>query len=384
MRLVQDSPTVNASSPSGSAARQRLATRLTSTICCPGDHEIPDVLRPLPRRRGMSDIAESAIQAALVDRLTKPDLGWRFVAGGALDRTADAVLIESEVVAALRRLNPAIAEKPERVDEVLPRLRATILAVRDDGLVESNRRMTSWLRGQETIRFVGTDDYVPIRLIDFDNPRANSLDRLDRGHLPPGHRGAPVRPRAVGQRLPAGRGRNQDPREPHDLVAQRRRGHPRRLRGQDPRLLRAQRALVRHRGQGVPLRGHPPARRDVAAVVAHDRRVAAPRARVRPALGRVAAPARDAARHHPDVHAVLPAVLGGGWLHDQDHPALPAGRGGRGHRGPGPRPPSAAGARLASPRQRQDAPDGVRRRSAAPASPTSTPRPSSSCSTDWT
>ncbi len=123
----------------------------------------------------MSDIAESAVQAALVDRLTKVDLGWRFVAGGALDRTNDAVLIESEVVAAFRRLNPTIAEKPERVDEVLPRLRATILAVRDDGLVESNRRMTSWLRGQETVRFVGTDDFVPVHLIDFDNPRSNSL-----------------------------------------------------------------------------------------------------------------------------------------------------------------------------------------------------------------
>ena len=123
----------------------------------------------------MSDIAESAVQAALVERLTRPDFGWRFVAGVALDRTTDAVLVESEVVAALRRLNPAIAEKPERVDEVLPRLRATILAVRDDGLIESNRRMTGWLRGQEAIRFVGTDDYVPVRLIDFDHPRANSL-----------------------------------------------------------------------------------------------------------------------------------------------------------------------------------------------------------------
>ncbi|HEY5482769.1 MAG TPA: HsdR family type I site-specific deoxyribonuclease [Propionibacteriaceae bacterium] len=123
----------------------------------------------------MSDIAESAVQDALVDRLTKPDLGWQYVAGAALDRTTDAVLIESEVVAALCRLNPAISEKPDRVDEVLPRLRATILAVRDDGLVESNRRMTGWLRGQETVRFVGTDDYVPVRLIDFDHPRANSL-----------------------------------------------------------------------------------------------------------------------------------------------------------------------------------------------------------------
>jgi type I restriction enzyme R subunit len=123
----------------------------------------------------MSDIAESAVQAALVGRLTKPNIGWRSVAGGALDRTSDAVLIESEVIEALRRLNPAIAAHPERVDEVLPRLRATILAVRDDGLVESNRRMTGWLRGQETVRFVGTDDYVPVRLIDFDHPRANSL-----------------------------------------------------------------------------------------------------------------------------------------------------------------------------------------------------------------
>src|SRR4051812_30032947 len=104
----------------------------------------------------MSEIAESAVQAALVDRLTRADFGWRFVSGEALDRTTDAVLIESEVTAALRRLNPAIAEKPERVDQVLPRLRATILAVRDDGLVESNRRMTGWLRGQENVRYVGT------------------------------------------------------------------------------------------------------------------------------------------------------------------------------------------------------------------------------------
>lgn len=123
----------------------------------------------------MSDIAESAVQAALVDRLTKPDLGWRLVAGGALSRPNDAVLIESEVVAALRRLNPAIADKPERVNEVIPRLRASIFAVRDDGLLESNRRMTNWLRGQETVRFVGSEDFVPIHLIDFANPRANAL-----------------------------------------------------------------------------------------------------------------------------------------------------------------------------------------------------------------
>jgi len=123
----------------------------------------------------MSEIAESAIQDALIERLTKPDLGWHFVPGPDLDRPFDAVLIEADVVAALTRLNPAIAEKPERVDEVLPRVRASILAVRDDGLMAANQRMMGWLRGHETVRYTGTDDFVPVRLIDFEDPRSNSL-----------------------------------------------------------------------------------------------------------------------------------------------------------------------------------------------------------------
>ena len=91
----------------------------------------------------MSDIKETAVQAALVGRLTKPDLGWTFVAGGSLARDSDSVLIEPEIVGALVRLNPVVAEDPARVDEVLPKLRAAILGVRDDGLMEANRRMLS-------------------------------------------------------------------------------------------------------------------------------------------------------------------------------------------------------------------------------------------------
>ena len=123
----------------------------------------------------MTQLNEVAVQQALIERLTRPDVGWRFVSGGRLDRSLDAVMIESEVVAALRRLNPAIAAQPERVDEVLPKLRAAILSVTNDGLVEANRRMMEWLRGQQTIRFVGTDDFVPIHLIDFASPRSNGL-----------------------------------------------------------------------------------------------------------------------------------------------------------------------------------------------------------------
>lgn len=121
------------------------------------------------------ELAESAVQAALVDRLTKPDLGWRFVAAGDLPRQLDGVLLEDHVADALARLNPVIAERPERIQEVLPRLRATLLAVANDGLVAANEEMTAWLCGRKTLRFLDTDDYVPVRLIDFDDPAANEL-----------------------------------------------------------------------------------------------------------------------------------------------------------------------------------------------------------------
>lgn len=119
--------------------------------------------------------AERTVQDALIHRLTQSDLGWTHVRGEELARSYDQALVEQAVISALVRLNPAIAEDQSRVDEVLPKLRATILAVGDEGLMRANERLLAWLRGHETHKFVGTDDYVPIRLIDFDNPRANDL-----------------------------------------------------------------------------------------------------------------------------------------------------------------------------------------------------------------
>lgn len=117
----------------------------------------------------------STTQAAVVDRLTQPDLGWEFVEPDKLGRDKTDVLIESDVMKALQRLNPLIAATPELVDEVLPKLRAVLLAVSDDGLVVTNERMMSWLRGNETVHFVGEPSPTPIRLIDFDDPRASRL-----------------------------------------------------------------------------------------------------------------------------------------------------------------------------------------------------------------
>ena len=117
----------------------------------------------------------STIQAAVVNRLTQPDLGWEFVEADELGRDKTDVLIEADVVAALQRLNPLLADRPELIAEVMPKLRAVILSVHDDGLIAANERMMSWLRGNETVHFVGEPHSTPIRLIDFDEPRFNRL-----------------------------------------------------------------------------------------------------------------------------------------------------------------------------------------------------------------
>lgn len=117
----------------------------------------------------------STTQAAIVDRLAQPDIGFEFTAGKDLERELISPMLEQDVVEALIRLNPEIAAKPERVDEVLPKLRAIFYTVADEGLVAANERMMSWLRGLEAVEFMDEDQPTPIRLIDFDDPAANQL-----------------------------------------------------------------------------------------------------------------------------------------------------------------------------------------------------------------
>ena len=56
------------------------------------------------------------------------------------------------------RLNPLIAAEPSRLNEVMPKLRAVILSAVNDGVVAANEQMTTWLRGHQTIKYVGTDN----------------------------------------------------------------------------------------------------------------------------------------------------------------------------------------------------------------------------------
>ena len=100
-------------------------------------------------------------------------LGWRFIPGAELPRQLTDVLVEPYLRDALIRLNPEIAEQPDRADEVLYKLRAILLAVHGDGLVKANDEFTAWLRGERTMPFGPNNQHVPIRLIDFEHPDQN-------------------------------------------------------------------------------------------------------------------------------------------------------------------------------------------------------------------
>jgi type I restriction enzyme R subunit len=101
--------------------------------------------------------------------LARRGAGWHFVPPAVLPRQPQEVLVEAYVRDALIRLNPAIAEKPERADEVIYKLRAIVLAVRSDGLVRANEELTTWLRGERSMPFGPNHEHVTIRLLDFDD-----------------------------------------------------------------------------------------------------------------------------------------------------------------------------------------------------------------------
>lgn len=128
----------------------------------------------------------STVQTAIVEQLV--DLGWTHIPGKDLPRATDGVLLEEHLTSALKRLNARINEQPERVDEVLPKLRAVLLSAHNDGVVAANERFTTWLRGDRTIRYIGTDTDEPVHLIDFEHLDKNVLvvsDEVTYG--PPGH-----------------------------------------------------------------------------------------------------------------------------------------------------------------------------------------------------
>lgn len=116
----------------------------------------------------MSGFTEtSTVQSWLVERLVL--LGWEHIPGKELPREFTAPLVEEWLIEALEVLNPSLYAAPERMDEVLPLIRMAVLSAASEGIVAANERLTTLLRGDHTVKYVGTTEYVPLRLIAFDD-----------------------------------------------------------------------------------------------------------------------------------------------------------------------------------------------------------------------
>ena len=100
-------------------------------------------------------------------------LGWHFLKAENLGRLSQEVVVESHLTDALIRLNPSVAERPERAEEVLYRLRAIVLGVRDTGLVAANEEFAAWLGGERSMPFGQDGEHVTVRLIDFEDIEKN-------------------------------------------------------------------------------------------------------------------------------------------------------------------------------------------------------------------
>jgi len=118
---------------------------------------------------------ERSLQNGICERLA--GLGWELTRSDSeLGRPVDHVIQAEDLTAALIRLNPLIAEHPKaRAEEVIAKLQAILLSAGNDGLVADNEEFTAWMCGRRTVQYVGTEQHEQVKLIDFENPRANTL-----------------------------------------------------------------------------------------------------------------------------------------------------------------------------------------------------------------
>ncbi|HII00833.1 TPA: type I restriction endonuclease subunit R [Methanosarcinaceae archaeon] len=116
---------------------------------------------------------ENSVENFVRDLLT--NIGWKFVPRSELNRAESDVLVEENLVNALIRLNPLIAENPGRADEIIYKLRAIFISVRGSGLVKANEEFSRWLKNEKTMPFGERGEHVSIKLIDYENPENNEF-----------------------------------------------------------------------------------------------------------------------------------------------------------------------------------------------------------------
>lgn len=100
-------------------------------------------------------------------------LQWQYQSPEQLDRGVNEVLVESELVDALVRLNPEIEANPNLADEVIHKLRAILISVNQIGLVKANEEFFAWMTGEKTMPFGENNRHVPVKLIDLEDLTRN-------------------------------------------------------------------------------------------------------------------------------------------------------------------------------------------------------------------
>ncbi len=130
-------------------------------------NSVEDYVRDLLCGKQDAAVREPLFKGASLPALAA-GLGWHFIPADQLPRDFNDVLVEPHLREALIRLNPEIAEKPDRADEVFYKLRAILLSVQSDGLVRANEEFTAWLRGERSMPFGPNNEHTPVRLIDFE------------------------------------------------------------------------------------------------------------------------------------------------------------------------------------------------------------------------
>jgi type I restriction enzyme R subunit len=130
-------------------------------------NSVEDYVRDLLCGKQDAAVREPLFKGASLTPLAA-GLGWQFIPADRLPRDFNDVLVETHLREALIRLNPEIAEKPDRAEEVIYKLRAILLSVQSDGLVRANEEFTAWLRGERSMPFGPNNEHTPVRLVDFD------------------------------------------------------------------------------------------------------------------------------------------------------------------------------------------------------------------------
>ena len=115
--------------------------------------------------------------------------GWTYIGADALPRKESEVMVESMVKAALIRLNPCIAEKPENVDTVIYRLRALISTVQPHDLVTQNERFKKLVFEENSFPFDKDGRSISIRFFDYDDPDNNEFVITNQWVYPQAHGG---------------------------------------------------------------------------------------------------------------------------------------------------------------------------------------------------